>query len=113
MIVWYKGENDNSYGLRYGDEVDLKPQEKNYLYEDSEYFGIVLKNKRTSKTIKEIGDIEWLLENFTHWEDSIFKEYIPTKPIKYGFKAYCPNCDIVVTEDMEECENCSQVLDWE
>lgn len=42
MEMYYIGDNDNEYGLKYGDKVELTPLEENIT--DGEYFGVHICN---------------------------------------------------------------------
>lgn len=111
MIVYYKGDNDNEYGFKYGDKLDVKPLNKNL--EEFDYFGVNIYNYRTDKYTDTSLSLLDIIDNFTGYEFDLFEEDIPKKPNIENGKPICPRCGEIVEAGFSECDNCSQVLDWE
>lgn len=109
--MYYIGENENEYGLRYGDEVVISPLMDNNT--DCEAFGIYLENIRTGEHCETLLTLRELLQNFVVYDFEVDENEIPVKPTANEGKFYCNNCKEPVTSDFSYCENCGQALDWE
>lgn len=110
--MWYIGDNDNEYGLKYGDEVKITPCEENNTELDC--FLFELNNLRTGKSVKILESIEDMLNEYTTSEYSVNEADIPEKPFKFDEVVFmCSNCGYIVCDDDTRCDNCMQVLDWE
>lgn len=111
MDMYYIGDNENDYGLKYGDEVEVTPLEENVT--DCEYFGLHIYNRAKNIDIETLMSISELIDSFTPYDFKVFDEDIPKKPYKDNGNMVCPNCMEVVTDDFSQCENCGQALDWD
>ena len=78
--MWHVGDNDNEYGLKYGDEVKITPLEENNTELDC--FLFELNNLRTGKRVEILESIEDMLNNYTTREYSVNEADIPEKPFK-------------------------------
>lgn len=111
MTLYYIGDNDNEYGFKYGDEIDLTSSANNI--ENSDIFGINLYHCKKDKNFIIYSDLAYIIDNFTLCEYDLLEEKKPKKPYEeYGYMI-CPNCGEIVTDDFSECENCGHALDWE
>lgn len=110
--MWYIGDNDNEYGLKYGDEVKITPLEENNTELDC--FLFELNNLRNGKRVEILESIEDMLNNYTTSKYSVNETDIPEKPFKFDEGIFmCSNCGYIVCNDDTRCDNCMQVLDWE
>lgn len=65
MSLYYKGNNNNEYKLRYGDEVNIEPLDENFNFKSLHRFGIRLSVVGTFTAASTVVSIEWLVDNFT------------------------------------------------
>ena len=109
MKVYFIGNDDNEYGLKYGDEVDLSPAYNNEP--EFELFIVEINGEKHGVTFKD------LCEDFTSFDGDVIYSDIPVKPEKYEGKYCCGQCGSVISEywrspTMEYCEECGQRIDW-
>ena len=110
MEMYYIGDNDNEFGLKYGDRVEVTPSEENIT--DCEYFGVHIYNREKNIDIETLMSISELIDSFTPYDFKVFDDDIPKKPYEENENMVCPNCMEAVTDDMGYCDNCMQKLDW-
>lgn len=109
--MYYVGDNDNEFGIKYGDKVEVTPSEENVT--ESEYFGVCIYNREQNIDIETVMSISELIDSFTPYEFMVIDEDIPKKPYEDNGDMVCPNCMEYVTDDFSNCDNCGQALDWD
>lgn len=108
--MYYIGDNDNEYRLKYGDEVEVTPLKENNT--DGEYFGVYIYDKKKHVGYETMMSLSELINSFTLYDFEVSQDQVPKKPYEDNGNMVCPNCMEVVTDDFSQCENCGQTLDW-